>query len=210
MCGGPGRALPEVTRALVVVSQSRSVSRRPDQPERRPPGHRRRINRWLSRGHVDELHVMTLAFEGTGKSLVTRAPPTPAAARNEYVRTVDEQQAEEVAHLTTRAHPDGRADTTGDRQRAIRFTESGQIMSASGQISAIRHDVRNEQDKLDILAGRERPHLLKCRLSAVLARREDVDAARHGQGPSDDCHEGHDHIIETATQKRAEEGLKSP
>jgi hypothetical protein len=201
---------PEVARTQVFVSQGLIANRRPYQPKPRPAGPGGHIHRHLSRADVNELNVMTLAFEDTGKPLVTRTPPAPAAARNEYVPTFGKQLTDEMPNLTTSAHPDGGADAAGAHQRAVRLTESGQIMSASGQINAERHDVRDEHDEHDSLVGRQRLHHLERDGYAVLAGREDVDVAPYGDGPSDNLLDGHDHIIETITQKRAEERLKSP
>jgi hypothetical protein len=152
---------------------------------------------------------MPFAFEGTGQPLVTRAPPPPAAAGKGDVPTVYEQQTELVPNLTTRAHPDGGVDTTGDGQRAVRLTEAIQIVATSRQVSAVGHDVRDERDQLDIRVGRHLPDRLECHRRAVLARRENVDAARFGGEPSRGFRGGHDQIIEIVTQKRTEERLKS-
>src|SRR6476620_182394 len=89
MCNSPGRALSEVTRTRVCVSQDRFAGGGRHQPKPRPAGFSRRIHRCLSRVDLNELHVMTLAFDGTGKPLVARAPPAPATARNDDVPTVD-------------------------------------------------------------------------------------------------------------------------
>jgi hypothetical protein len=96
-----------------------------------------------------------------------------------------------------------------EQQRAVGLTELCQIVGAPRHLPAAGNDVRHGHDERGIAFGCETPCRLNGDCGAFLARREDVNRARHGGGASDAFPDSHGHIIETTAQKRTEELLKN-